>query len=47
MDDHYIEWDKKISKAYFRGYMTGSRKDNNGNYLGRYKLMWDSLKYPD
>ena len=46
MDKHFIPWESKIPKAAFRGALTGRHKDENGNRLDRYKLLWDSLLYP-
>lgn len=47
MDEYEIPWWKKTAKAKFRGALTGRHKDENGNRLDRYKLLWDSLDYPD
>ena len=41
-------WDQKVNKAYFRGIATGKIKDEEtGEFLGRLKLVNDSITHPD
>ena len=47
MQKNFMPWEEKIPKAAFRGALTGRHKDVKGNRLDRYKLLWDSLIYPD
>ena len=43
-----LPWEHKISKAFFRGALTGQPYTLDGKTrVGRNKLMWDSLKYPE
>ena len=47
MEQNYVPWDKKQPKAAFRGWLSGRHYDENGKRLDRYKLLWDSLEFPD
>ena len=46
MDANKTLWENKIPVAYFRGLPTGTVK-NGDTYVGRLKLVMDSIKRPD